>query len=94
MKRQDQEVVHNDEEFRSYLNTNLSKNIGLTVETSRAINSEISSQVSRQLEEFTSDLNTLILKAINSAIAEKVLPSIESSIRPTKTALNAKCDVR
>ena len=40
--RQDQELVHNDEEFRSYLNSNLSEISGLIVETSRAINSEIS----------------------------------------------------
>ena len=35
--RQDQELVKIDEHFRSSLNTNLSENSGLTVETSRAI---------------------------------------------------------
>ena len=38
--RQDHELIHNDEEFRSELNANLSENSGLTVETSRAINSK------------------------------------------------------
>ena len=48
-----------DEKFRSYLNTYLRENSGLTVKTSRAINCEISSQVSRQSAELISDL-TLI----------------------------------
>ena len=88
--RQVQKLVHYDEEFRSYSNTNLSENSGLTVETSRAINSEISSQVSGQLEDLKSDLKALILEVINSAISEKVLPMIENAITPTKTALNTK----
>ena len=50
---QEREMNQNDNEFRSYLNTNLSENSGLTVETSRAISSEISSQRSRKLEEMT-----------------------------------------
>ena len=78
------------ENIRSYLNTNLCENFVLTVKTSRAINSEISSQVSRQLKELESDLNTQILEVINSVIAEKVLLSIENAIRPTKIALHAK----
>ena len=53
--RQNQEVLLNDEAFRSYLNTNISENSGLTMETNRAINSEISSQMSRKLEELKSD---------------------------------------
>ena len=92
--RQGQKMVHNDEEFRSHSNTNLSENSGLTVETSRAINSEISSQVSRKLEELKPDLKALILEVINSAISEKVLPMIENAITPTKTALNTKWDFR
>ena len=36
--RQDQELDHSDEEFTSSINTNLSENKGLTVETNRAIN--------------------------------------------------------
>ena len=78
----------------SYLNTNLSEKSGLTVETNRATNSGILSQVSRQLEELKSDLNKF-LEVINSPIAAKeLLPSIENAISPTKTALNAKWDQR
>ena len=55
---------------------------------------EISSQVSQQFEELKSDLNTQSLEVINSDIAEKVLPSIENAIRPTKTGLNTKWDLR
>ena len=92
--RQDQELGHHDGEFRSYLNTNHCENNGLTVETSRVIISEMSSQVSRQLEELKSDLNAQILEVINTALAEKVLPSIENAARPTKTTSNTKWDLR
>ena len=44
--RQEEGLNQNDSEFRSYLNTNLSEHSGLTEKTSRAINSEISSQMS------------------------------------------------
>ena len=50
--------------------------------------------MSRKLEEPKSDLNAQVLEVINSAIAEKVLPSIEIAIRPTKTTLNTKWDLR
>ena len=77
LNRQERELNQNDNEFRSYLNTNLCENSGLTIKTSRAISSEISSQMSRNLEEMTCDLNTRILDAINTAIEKRVLPSIE-----------------
>ena len=38
--RQDHELIHNDEELRSELNTNLNENSGLTLGTSSAINSK------------------------------------------------------
>ena len=44
--RQHQGLKQDHSEFRSYLNINLCENSGLTEKTSRAINSEISSQVS------------------------------------------------
>ena len=94
LNRQDEVLVNNDEIFRSYLNANFSENSSLTVVTSRAINSEISSKVSRHLEELKPGLNAQILEVSNSAIAEKVLPSTENAIRPTKTTLNAKWDLR
>ena len=52
----------------------------------RVINSDISSQKSRKIDEIRSDLNLQILDAINSAIQEKVLPSIENALKPVKTA--------
>ena len=61
----------------------------------RVINSKISSQMSKKLNEIRSDLNLQILDAINSAIQEKVLPSIEkNALKPVKTASNAKWDLR
>ena len=50
--------------------------------------------MSRQLEESKSDLNAQVLEVINSAVAEKVLPSKENTIRPTKTTSNTNCDFR
>ena len=80
--------------YRSLLNTNLSENSEITVETSRAINSEISSQMSRRSEEMKSDLNSHILEVINSAIEDKILPSIENVITSNRDAKNTKWDLR
>ena len=63
----------------------------MTLETSGLINFEISSQISGKLE---IDLNCQILEVINSAVAEKVLPSTENAVRPTKTTSNTKWDLR
>ena len=60
----------------------------------RVINSKISSQMSKKINEIRSDLNLQILDAINSAIQEKVLPSIENALKPVKTASNAKWDLQ
>ena len=64
------------EDFRSLINTNRRENSEVTIGTTRLINNEITSQVKRKLDEIGSDLNTQILEAIISAIAERVLPSI------------------
>ena len=56
----------NENDYRSYLNTHISENSGMTVETNRAISSEISSQMSRKLEEMQTSLNSHILDAINT----------------------------
>ena len=74
--RQEEIMNQNDSEFRSDLNTNISENSELTEENSKAINSQTSSQMSVKLEELKSDLNLHILDVINSAIEEKVKPSI------------------
>ena len=65
------------EDFRSLINSNSRENSEITIETARLINNEITSQVTRKLDEIRSDLNTQILEVINSAITEKVLPSIQ-----------------
>ena len=94
LNRQEKGLNQNDSEFRSYLNTNLSENSGLTVETSRANTSEISSQMPRKLEEMTSDLNTRILNAINTAIESRVLPSIRNAVGSQNSVRKAKLDLR
>ena len=54
------------------------------------INSESSSQMSRKLEEMTSDLISHILDVITSAIEEILLPSIENTVASNETAKNTK----
>ena len=68
------------ENFRLLLNTNVSENSRITVEISRAIISEIFSQMSRNFEEMKSTLNSHILDAINSPIEDKVIPSIKNAV--------------
>ena len=80
--------------FRSMLNINTSENSENTVETSRAINSEISSQMSRKLEEMKSDPNSHILNAIDSAIEEKVIPSIRNALESQNSTENTNSDLR
>ena len=85
-RRRQQDLDQNEGNYRSLLNTNLSENSEITVETSRMINSEISSQMSKKTEETKSDLNSHILEVINSAIEEKILPSIENVITSNREA--------
>ena len=72
--RREYSSYQNENNYRSYLNTNLSEKSCLTVETGRAISSEISSQMSRKFEELQSSLNSQILDVINTAIDTRVLP--------------------
>ena len=76
------------------LNTNTSENSEITVETSRAINSEFFSQMSRKVEEMKSDLNSHILNAIDSAIEEKVIPSIRNALECQNSTENTNSDLR
>ena len=92
-RRRQQDLDRNEGNYRSLLNTNLSENSEITAETSRMINSEISSQMSRKMEEMKSVLNSHIL-IINSAIEEKILPRIEKVISNNGEAENAKWDLR
>ena len=50
--------------------------------------------MSRKIEELKSDLNSHILEVINSAIEEKILPSIENVISNNREGKNAKWDLR
>ena len=84
----------NGEHYRTLLNTNLDENSEITVETSRMNNSEISSQMSRKLVEQKSDLNSQILEVLNTAIEEKILPSIEGALAGNREERDAKWDLR
>ena len=78
--RQQQRTSRTIKNFWSLLNAYLSENSVNTAETKRMINSEISSQMSRKLEEIKSDLNSRIMELINSAIEGKILSSIENAV--------------
>ena len=92
--RREESLNQNENDYRSYLNTNLSENSCLTVETSKAISSEISSQMSRKFEELQSILNSQILDAINTAIETRVLPSIKNIVGRQNSTKNANLDLR
>ena len=68
------------EDFRSLLNTNSRENSEITIETTRMIDEEISNQMSRKLKEIKNSLNTRIQDAFCSAIAEKILLSIQNML--------------
>ena len=80
--------------FRTLFNTNTSEMIEITADTSRAFNSEISSQMSRKLEEKKSDLNSHIVYSINSALEEMVIPSIKSAREGQNSAKTTNLDLR
>ena len=68
------------EDFRSLLNTNSRENSEITIETTRMISEEILNQMSRKLNEIKTSMNYQIQDAINHAITEKVLPSIQNTL--------------
>ena len=68
------------EDFRSLLNTNSRENSEVTIETTRMIREEISNQMSRKLSDIKSSLNSQIQDANTTAIVEKVIPSIQSTL--------------
>ena len=68
------------EDCRSLLNTKSRENSETTIETIRIIGDEIASQVTRKFNDIRSSLHLQIQEAINTAITEKVLPSIENSL--------------
>ena len=68
------------EVFRSFLNTNGRKNSEMTVETNRMISEEITNQMSRKLNKIREFLNYQMQDAILSAVADKVLPTIQNTL--------------
>ena len=86
----DQDVYPVIEDFRSLLNTSCKENSEMTVEHGRLINSEIRSQMSKKVDEIEADLNSRILQAINSAIAENDFPTIQTSLGTQESCLSTK----
>ena len=93
-RRLQREMNMSEGNFRSLLNANVSKNIEITAESSRAIIPVIFSQVYGKLEEMKTDLNSHILNIINSAIEQKVIPSIKYAVASQNSAGNAILDLR
>ena len=73
---------------RSLLNTNSREVSEITIETVRMNNCVIMSQVTKKLHEIKLSLNSQIVEAINSAIAEQFLPSIQNSLGSRKCNLD------
>ena len=69
------------EDLRSLLNTNSRENSEVTIETIKMISEEISKQMSQKLNENKNSLNFQIQDAISSAITEKILPSIQNTLK-------------
>ena len=68
------------EDFRSLLNTNSTKNSEMTIKTTRMISVVIENQVTRRLNDIKSILNSQIQDAIETAITDKILPSIQNAL--------------
>ena len=92
--RREESSNQNENDYRSYLNTNLCENSCFAVETSKAIRSEISSQMSRKLEEKQSSPNSQVLDVINTAIETRVLPSIKNVVGSLNLTKNTNLDLR
>ena len=92
-RRRQENTDLSGENIRSSLNANMSVNSEITAETSRAINSQFSTRMSR-FEEIKSDLNSHILEVLNAAIEGKVLPTIRSAVGVSEGAKCTKWDLR
>ena len=80
------------EDFRSLNITNSRENSEITIETAKMNNNEITTKVTRKVDDFRVDLNTQILEVINSAVAENVLPSIQNVLRIQESGLYTRRD--
>ena len=68
------------EDFRSLLNSNKREDSEITIDTTKVLGDEIASQVTRKLLDIRSTLKLQVQEAINTAITERILPSIENSL--------------
>ena len=64
----------------------------MNIETARLFNTEFTSQVTRKLDKLDEDILSQILDVINSAITEKVLPSIKNALGVQKSAFKLQQD--
>ena len=64
------------------------------METSRAISSEISTQMSRKFDEMQTNLNSQILDVINAAIENKVVSGIKNAVKTQSFAKNTNLNLR
>ena len=78
------------EGFLALFNTNCREISEITVETSRRINCEIASQMSKNLGDIKSDLNSQVLQAINLEIAEKDHPTHQNCLGTQENRFNGK----
>ena len=62
--------------------------------TARVLNSELVTQVPRELDEIKMDLNSYILQVIVFSIADNVLPHFQNSLGELENPLNVKEDCR
>ena len=62
--------------------------------TSKAISSEISSQMSRKFEEMQTSLNSHTLDTINTAIEKRVLPGVKNAVKKQSSAENTTSTAR
>ena len=81
--RREEGLNQNEIDYRSCLNTKPSENSCLTVQTSGAISSETSTQMSKKFEEMQPNLNSNILDVINAAIENNELPGIKTLLKPS-----------
>ena len=81
------------DDFRPILNINRRENSEVIAETVRMIDCVTTSQVSRKLNGMKTDLNSQIREAIDSAITEQILPSIQNTLGKQGKGVKAELDL-
>ena len=82
----------NSEDFTSLLNLNSKENREMTINTAWLITIEITSQVVGKLDEPKEILNYQIQETTSATIAEKVLLSIQNTLRTLSSCLKSNLD--